>query len=443
MISEQRSRIDRPEEEASGSLRRAGNQMRSDELSMLLRVTDACSSGANVGEILDSPYDELQTLVPFDRLEYAVVDDTGYELRTEWFRATYDSHLIPLGHSYRRTRQVSKDPRYRVATIDNDMPSYAVHRPRDHPVNLLVREGIKSSLSCPLVVDGQMKGFLFFNRRRHDGYTSHHAALIHLIAGHLASTIEQSKLNQQLKDRNALLQELEQSRLEFIASISHELRTPLTAVVGFASEMQDRLDSFSTEELRQFAGVIVAQSSEVAGIVEDLLVITRAEAGHLAVIPTPINITSEISSIKDALSDDRPAQRISLDLTEAVAWADPLRVRQIVRNLLSNAQRYGGDDVHVTVRSSETEVIIAVSDNGSGIPEKDRDLVFQAYGRSHCSDSKPGSIGLGLTVSRYLAEAMQGTLEYDRIDGDTTFTITLPIYHPGASRFERRATEPR
>jgi signal transduction histidine kinase len=207
--------------------------------------------------------------------------------------------------------------------------------------------------------------------------------------------------------------------------------------------MQDRLDAFTTEELRQFAAVIVAESNEVAGIVEDLLVMTRAEAGHLAVSPSPVDITSELSSIRDALPDDRPAQRITLDMSEVVAWADPLRVRQIVRNLLSNAQRYGGDDVRVTVSSSEAEVIIAVSDNGSGIPEKDRDLIFQAYGRSHRSDSKPGSIGLGLTVSRYVAEAMQGTLEYDRIDGYTTFTITLPIYHPGASRFERPANGPR
>jgi len=443
MISEPGSWIDRLEEEASGWLRRAANRMRSDDLSMLLRVTDACSSGASVDEILDSLYDEIQTLVPFDRLEYAVVDETGYVLTTEWFRATYDSELIPLGHTYRRTRQVSQDPKYRVTTIDNDMPSYALHRPPDHPVSLLVSEGIKSSMSCPLVVDGQVKGFLFFNRRRHDGYTSHHAALIQLIAGHLASIIEQSTLNQQLTDRNRLLQELEQSRLEFIASISHELRTPLTAVVGFASEMQDRIDSFSTEELRQFAGVIVAQSNEVAGIVEDLLVITRAEAGHLAVNPAPVNITSEISAVRDSLPGDRPAQRITMALSDVVAWADPLRVRQIVRNLLSNAQRYGGDDVRVTVSASESEVSIAVSDNGPGIPEKDQEVVFQAFGRSRRSDSKPGSIGLGLTVSRYLAEAMQGTLGYGRADGYTKFTITLPIYHPDAARFERPASEPR
>ena len=423
-----------------GDAARPGHQIHPDELSMLLRITDACASGSSVDDILESLYDEIQALIPFDRLEYAVIDETGHTLTTKWFRATYDSVLLPIGTSFRRSQSVATEPKYRVTTIDNDMPTYALDRPANHPVSLLVREGIKSSMSCPLIVDDEMKGFLFFNWRRHDGYTKHHADLIQLIAGHLASVIEQSRLNEQLRERNDRLQALEQSRLEFIASISHELRTPLTAVVGFASEMQDRVGDFSPEELRQFAGVIAAQSNEVAGIVEDLLVITRAEAGHLAVTPGPVNVGLELNAIRTSLPDDRPQQRLTFGLSEVVAWADPLRVRQILRNLLSNAQRYGGDDVRVSVTGSDEHVAVVVADDGPGIPENDRDVVFQAYGRSHRSESKPGSIGLGLTVSRYLAEAMDGSLVYERADGLTRFRLTLPRYIPGASRFERRST---
>ncbi len=404
---------------------------------MLLRITDAFSSGWKVSEILDSLYDELQVILPFDRLEYSTIDETGYVLRTEWFRATYDSKLIPVGYSYKRSARVATEPKYRVTAIDNDMPSYARKRPADHPVSLLVAEGIRSSLSCPLVVDDETKGFLFFNTRRFNGYTEHHANLIQLIAGHIASVLESARLNDQLTARNEQLQEMEQSRLEFIASISHELRTPLTAVVGFASEMADRIADFSEEELKQFAGVIAAQSNEVAGIVEDLLVITRAEAGHLTVTPCPVNLGAELKRVRASLPGDRPEQRITLGLSDVVAWADPLRVRQIARNLLSNAARYGGNDVRVTTSASGYDVVVVVSDNGPGIPEEDQDMVFQAYGRSHLSESKPGSIGLGLTVSRYLAEAMEGSLEYARVDGMSRFTLTLPLYSPGQSRYER------
>ncbi len=437
MTSEARSLNEVPGPSRSGWSTRDEPQMRPHELSMLLRITDAFSSGRNVSEVLDSLYDELQVILPFDRLEYAVIDETGYALTTAWFRSTYDSKLIPVGYNYRRDKRVAVEPRYRATSIDNDMPTYAKNRPPDHPVSLLVREGIKSSLSCPLVVDDKVTAFLFFNTTHYNGYTPHHANLIQIIAGHIASVLERARLNDELAAHNDKLQELEQSRLEFIASISHELRTPLTAVVGFASELQDRVSSFTPEELRQFAGVIAAQSNEVAGIVEDLLVITRAEAGHLTVTPGPVNIAAELKLVRSSLPAERPEQRITLGLSEAIAWADPLRVRQIARNLLSNASRYGGNDVRVCVNTRAFDVVVGVSDDGPGIPESDREMVFQAYGRSNLSESKPGSIGLGLTVSRYLADAMEGSLEYHRDDGVSRFTLTLPLYRPGQSRYER------
>lgn len=411
--------------------------LRSEELATLLKIVEAFSSGRNVAEILDSLYAELQAILPFDRLEYAVVDDTGYVLNTEWSRATYDAKLVPIGFEYRRSENVATTPRYRLASVCNDMPSYARNRPVDHPVSLLVAEGMKSSLSCPLVVDDEVKGFLFFNTVRYNGYTDEHTSLIQIIAGQIASIIQRARLNEELMERNQRLQELEQSRLEFIATISHELRTPLTAVVGFASEMQDRIESFSAEELRQFAGVITAQSNEVSGIVEDLLVITRAEAGFLSVNPAPVNVATELKYVRNALPAERPNQKITLGLSDVVAWADPLRVRQIARNLLSNAARYGGDDVRMWVTTSGFEVVIVVSDDGPGIPAGEEEKVFKAYGRSHLSETKPGSIGLGLTVSRYLADAMEGSLEYRRIDGISRFDLTLPLYRPGKSRYER------
>lgn len=410
---------------------------RSDELALLLTITNGFTSGSSAHEILESLYNELQQVLPFDRMEHAVLDKTGHVLTTEWFRATYSSDLIPVGYAYRRPEPIARNERYRVTTLENNLPAYAVNRPDDHPVSLLVAEGIRSSLSCPLVVADEVVGYLFFNTQVFDGYTSHQANLIQLIAGQLASTLEQSRLNDRLKEQNEQLRALEKSRLEFIASISHELRTPLTAVVGFASELQDRVDSFSGEEISQFVSVIAAQSNEVSGIVEDLLVITRAEAGHLRVDPGPVNIGSEIRQVAVSLPDERPAQKIDLNIQDGVVWADGLRVRQIARNLLSNAVRYGGDRVEVTISVDESQVLMAVVDDGDGIPEQDQEMVFQAYGRSGMSDSKPGSIGLGLTVSRYLAEAMGGSLAYERVEDKSHFSLLLPRYRPGRSRYDR------
>lgn len=437
MTSHARSKAGIPGSKRPGRSSREETQTRSDELALLLKITNGLSAGWEVSDILDAMFDEFQQILPYDRMEYAVLDEGGLTLTTSWAKARYGVTSVPAGFAYRRSEPVAGSSRYQVAFLDNDLKSYASHSPDDHPVSRLVAEGINSSLNCPLVVGDEVRGYLFFNSKHRDSYTPHHSSLIQLVAGQLASILEQSRLNDQLKARNQELRAMEMSRLEFIASISHELRTPLTAVVGFASELQDRADEFTRDEISQFVAVIAAQGREVAGLVEDLLVITRAEAGHLSVTPAPVNVAGEVRRVKDALPQERPDQETMLDLADVVAWADPLRVRQIIRNLLTNSGRYGGSTARVLVQAVDDQVMLVVADDGPGIPESDREAVFAAYGRCETSIVQPGSIGLGLTVSRCLAEAMGGSLTYDRLEGESRFTLQLPAYRPGLPRYRR------
>ena len=124
-------------------------------------------------------------------------------------------------------------------------------------------------------------------------------------------------------------------------------------------------------------------------------------------------------------------ERIDVRRTSAreKVWADPLRFRQIVRNLLTNANRYGGEEVWIEVGEREDQVVIAVVDNGNGVPPRLASRIFEAYERGHeTSSAQPGSVGLGLAVSRRLAGLMNGTLEYHRADGLTRFELSLPAF---------------
>ena len=403
-------------------------EMRSDELTILLEITSGFNAGWGVDQILNSLYQKFKQILPYDRMEYAVLEDDGYVLTTSWVRSSYRSKAVPAGYRYRRDRPIAGNPRYLVPFLDNDLPVYASKRPSDHPVGMLVADGLKSSLNCPLLIGGRITGFLFFNSLEPDRYTVRHSSLIQLIAGHLASALGQSELNEQLKSRNRELKQMEKSRLQFIASISHELRTPLTAVVGFASELQDRFSDFSPEECSQFVSLIATQSTEVAGIVEDLLVITRAEAGHLAIESNRVDVAREVRCVGESMAAEREDHEVSFDLDEGVALADGLRVRQIARNLLSNASRHGGPMAEVKVRHVDDSVLVTVTDNGEGIPEKDRETVFEAFRRGNVTPGRTGSIGLGLTVSRYLAEAMGGSVSYERTGDLSRFSLSLPRY---------------
>lgn len=112
--------------------------------------------------------------------------------------------------------------------------------------------------------------------------------------------------------------------------------------------------------------------------------------------------------------------------------ADPLRVRQIVRNLLTNAARYGGGRVRVVLETGPGHGALTVLDDGDGVPSDQAEMIFESYGRAHNAAGQPGSVGLGLSVSRNLARNMGGDLSYSRRDGWTGFELTLPLQHSPA-----------
>jgi signal transduction histidine kinase len=221
------------------------------------------------------------------------------------------------------------------------------------------------------------------------------------------------------------LEELAEAKNRFIATVSHELRTPLSAVVGFSGELAQGLDQYSPEEIAEMVSLISSQSIEVAQLVDDLLTAERAASGNLTFRPNAIDLLEECRSIVETL-------QVGLDVTvegdPAPAWADTLRTRQIVRNLLTNAHRYGGGKVRIEVGSTESNATLAVSDDGPGVRGIDADHIFDPYYRSQSpGDVKPDSVGLGLAVARQLARMMGGDLVYVRRDGWTRFELTLPI----------------
>jgi signal transduction histidine kinase len=239
--------------------------------------------------------------------------------------------------------------------------------------------------------------------------------------------------SQSIKDRERL-QDLLSSKDEFLATVSHELRTPLTSVVGLAQELHDRWSDFSEVEIAELTSLLVGQSADIANIVDDLLVAASAATGEVVLNRCVVDLHQEIRSVVTEPLDVR------MDTPQAgtlYVVADPLRLRQIVRNLVSNAVRHGGGTVHVVTASDGATASIEVRDDGLPLPAAERDRIFDAYYRAGTVEGKPGSVGLGLTVSRRLARLMGGDLVYDHDGGEATFTLTLPqVSRPARSTTE-------
>lgn len=214
----------------------------------------------------------------------------------------------------------------------------------------------------------------------------------------------------------------------FLASVSHEVRTPLTAILGFAQLLDDEpgAELLSEEERRSMISSIASHAQEVSDLVEDLLVAARAELGQVEVAATSVDVAAIVAQTLQAGGDFTDGVTFVAAAPEARATCDPVRLRQILRNLLTNAERYGGPEVVITIDVVDARVCVMVADDGPGLPRAEWDRIFDAYHRAHDTPGRPGSVGIGLSISRQLAELMGGELSYRHEDGKSVFRLCLP-----------------
>lgn len=219
------------------------------------------------------------------------------------------------------------------------------------------------------------------------------------------------------------LEELIRSKDQFIAAVSHELRTPLSSVLGFAEVV--KAEMHAEDPLQVMVGEVADQSAEMAAIIDDLLVAARSSFEEVLTAPRVIDLAAEAAAVLDSIAS-RLTVEPECDMPDVQAYADPIRVRQIIRNLLTNADRYGGERTVVRTRNGGKGAILEVRDSGAALPADMRDRIFEPYESSGPVRGQPAAIGLGLAVSRTLAELMGGSLEY-RHDGEwSAFELTLP-----------------
>ncbi|MFF2728438.1 ATP-binding protein [Streptomyces sp. NPDC058008] len=237
---------------------------------------------------------------------------------------------------------------------------------------------------------------------------------------------------------------------QFVADASHELRTPLASIRGYA-ELTRRGRENAGPDTRHALGRIESEAERMTGMVEDLLLLARLDAGR----PLSYESTDLSPLVIDAVSDARVADRAPggssgaahhwrLELPEvpATVLADPTRIQQVLVNLLANARTHTppGTTVTARVRQARGElpwVTLEVQDDGPGIPDELRPHVFERFARGDASRSRhAGSTGLGLAIVQAVAAAHGGLAEVRSVPGNTVFAVHLPadaVYDEGAA----------
>ncbi|NOX23192.1 MAG: PAS domain-containing sensor histidine kinase [Actinobacteria bacterium] len=218
------------------------------------------------------------------------------------------------------------------------------------------------------------------------------------------------------------LTELVASKDDLVRSVSHELRTPLTTIVGLSSELRDRPIDFPPTERDDFIHLIAGQASEMADLIEDLLSVAHSDIGVVQVEVGEIDV---VDTAQKVVSTWGAEEIVVIAQTTPRAVGDSFRVRQIIRNLLANAVKYGRPPFVIEVSATDEHAKLRVVDHGDGVPSGEGDAVFQRYYRAHDPIGQPGSVGIGLSLSRQLAELMDGTLTYYRDGNRSVFELRL------------------
>ena len=231
------------------------------------------------------------------------------------------------------------------------------------------------------------------------------------------------------------LEEVERQRNEFLAMVSHELRTPLTTIIGCTSVVLRSTDPLHISELLQYFRMIDEQSGLLRDLVNNLLDMTRIEAGALSVTPKPIDLDTLVEEAKTAFLRRGPRNTVEVDLDPDLPLieADGRRIAQVLNNLFSNASKYSPETstIRVTASPDDLHLAVSVTDEGRGIPPEQLDRLFRKFSRldDNGGQRKVAGEGLGLAICKGIVEAHGGRIwaESEGEGWGTRITFTIPV----------------
>ena len=246
-----------------------------------------------------------------------------------------------------------------------------------------------------------------------------------------------------LEERANQLMMASQYKSEFLANMSHELRTPLNSIINLSQLIEEKDSSLSEAEIVEYGGIIHRSGKELLMIINDILDLSKVEAGRLDIINEEVNV-SEIPDLLAMQFDVVAMQKglefnVSMDSNVPILfYSDPHRVQQILRNLLSNAFKFTKQGhVSIGIRTEERSqgstlqrwIVFDVEDTGIGIPQDKQALIFEAFRQADSTiNRKYGGTGLGLSISNDLARLLGGFITVKSEEGKgSLFSLFLPI----------------
>jgi signal transduction histidine kinase len=360
---------------------------------------------------------------------YVYVASRGYSREYDEYMSTRP--LVPsprsvLGRAVLRGRPVQ------VADVEAE-PNYALAEAQK-----LV--GFRTVLGIPFMREGTPIGAVMLSRNTVRPFSDKQIALVTTFADQAAIAIENVRLFNEIQDKSRQLAEASERKSQFLASMSHELRTPLNAIIGLTEMMVTNAARFGTEKALEPLRRVNAAGTHLLSLINEVLDLSKIEAGKLELNPEPVNVPRLIDEVIGTAGQlaEKNQNRLLVEAQENIGalTADPMRLKQILLNLLSNACKFTKEgDIALRVRKvtdGRDWVELAVADGGIGMTAEQQAKLFQDFTQADSLTARRyGGTGLGLAITRKLARMMGGDVTVQSEPGKgSVFTVRLPSGAP-------------
>jgi signal transduction histidine kinase len=385
---------------------------------LILDIATAAAGERELDQILLETLDRLGTVVPLTGGSIALVEGDDLVIRAAIGPFAGEA----LGQ--RLARGPSRS--WRVVQTLEPFLTGDVHADGLRSTGARAAGAIRSWLGVPIVRRGQGIGLLEIDSTEPSAFDHADLELLSTVVHTLSGPIELAGLYAEERHAAAL-------RDAFIGVISHELRTPITTIYGLTKMLRTRIDALAPQVRDQALGDVEAEADRLYRLVEDLLVLSRAERGRVETADEPLLVDKLVRHAVTSEAVRWPSRAFNLDadLNLPLVLGEPTYVEQVARNLLSNAAKYSpaGADVHVTVRHEDDEVVVRVMDGGIGVEPGDTERLFELFYRSPHASRQAAGAGIGLFVCRQLVEAMGGRIWARPLpEGGSEFGFALPVH---------------
>jgi len=400
-----------------------------DEQAILDNVNDKVAAKASLGELMEFLFNAVQELYPCDRIGLAFLDDEGRRIVAHWTKALYEPILLAPGYG----EDLAQSSLHTVidsgcSRIIYDLERYEEEHPMSASTRLLVREGVRSSMTCPLLVEERILGVLFLSAREPKVYTPYHARLWRALAERISQAVEKAWRIEQLTAAN-------QAYNEVLAFVSHELKNPVASMMTDARVLVDgylgELDSRQKQKLER----LIKKGNYLLDLIREYLDLARMEGGSLRLNAADIFLEEEVLEpsfeiIQPQLQERGMRLERHFPDKPGMVSCDPSLLKIVLVNLLGNAVKYGQEGGLIRLRydHSPDRFVVSVWNEGPGFPAEERSRLFRKFSRLQSPELKARKgTGVGLYTAWRIAHLHGGRMDAHSKQGSwAEFTLEIP-----------------